>query len=169
MTISRRLIFVLTLILFTSFSLVGFIWLKNQRVARREAKREAAEYKLINAIKQNDTKTVLLLLQNGADPNSHDYDTDSPPFQLPGWPVPSQLSAPTALLVAVGDLNNDESLQEYIPPPENLTVVKALLDHGADVNAQDASGWTPLIYALSSRRMQSAGLILDHGADVNKK
>ena len=47
----------------------------------------------------------------------------------------------------------------------NLEVAELLLDRGADVNAKNDLGQTPLYHADS----EVAELLLDHGADVNAK
>jgi ankyrin repeat protein len=41
------------------------------------------------------------------------------------------------------------------------------VDRGADVNARDHDGWTPLHSAAISRSVQAVRLLLEHGADVN--
>ncbi len=46
---------------------------------------------------------------------------------------------------------------------------KYLVNHGADVNYQDAQGWTPLIYAAYQGIVELAAFLLDHGADINAK
>ncbi|CAE7803216.1 ANKRD11 [Symbiodinium necroappetens] len=45
--------------------------------------------------------------------------------------------------------------------------VKALVDGGADVNQQDAYGWTAVRYAVRNRQLKSTETLLDLGADVN--
>jgi len=46
-------------------------------------------------------------------------------------------------------------------------VVGYLLEKGANVNAHDGGGWTPLDYAASSNDAAIAALLIDHGAGVN--
>ncbi|MGC4043949.1 MAG: ankyrin repeat domain-containing protein, partial [Armatimonas sp.] len=48
---------------------------------------------------------------------------------------------------------------------ENLTIVKALLDRGADVNARDESGMTPLMSAVFIGHIRTIQLLLERGAD----
>jgi ankyrin repeat protein len=59
--------------------------------------------------------------------------------------------------------------------PGRLDAIAALLDLGANPNAQDrrprgfgrSSGWTPLIVSLHHKQFQSARLLLERGADPN--
>ena len=51
----------------------------------------------------------------------------------------------------------------------NIEAVKQYLDGGADVNAKDKLGWTPMFYAASSGRKEIAELLIAKGADVNAK
>jgi ankyrin repeat protein len=46
-----------------------------------------------------------------------------------------------------------------------LTIVKSLLAHGADVNARQQGGYTPLQEAAANGYMEIARLLLEHGAD----
>jgi ankyrin repeat protein len=48
-------------------------------------------------------------------------------------------------------------------------VVFLLLRHGADVNAQDTVGWTPLMRAAAGWHLEVARLLLAYGADVYRK
>jgi ankyrin repeat protein len=55
---------------------------------------------------------------------------------------------------------------------DNIEVVTLLLDRGADVNAKDEDGNTPLIVALSNPQTNDLNvikLLLDRGADINAK
>lgn len=47
--------------------------------------------------------------------------------------------------------------------------MKILLDAGADVNARDNDGWTPLMAAVTQGYPGTARMLLEHGADVNAR
>jgi hypothetical protein len=49
------------------------------------------------------------------------------------------------------------------------SVVRLLLEHGADVNAQSQDGWSPLHRASSYGALEVVRLLLEHGADVEAK
>ena len=49
----------------------------------------------------------------------------------------------------------------------NVKQILQLLDMGADVNAKDKEGWTPLLTALGMEHFQAAEILIDAGADVN--
>lgn len=51
----------------------------------------------------------------------------------------------------------------------DLKRVQGLLDRGADVNAADADGWTPLMWAVASGRKEAVSLLLDKGAELNAR
>ncbi|NLJ34766.1 MAG: ankyrin repeat domain-containing protein [candidate division WS1 bacterium] len=52
----------------------------------------------------------------------------------------------------------------------NMVELKALLHRGADVNAEDILGWTPLHRAAAEGHTATCALLLDRGkADVNAK
>jgi ankyrin repeat protein len=42
-----------------------------------------------------------------------------------------------------------------------------LIDHGADVNASDKNGWTPLLRAAQNGYYEVVKLLCMHGADIN--
>ena len=50
-----------------------------------------------------------------------------------------------------------------------LSAIQVLLEHGADINAQDGRRETPLHCALSRGDPQISRLLVEHGADVNAK
>ena len=51
----------------------------------------------------------------------------------------------------------------------DLAGVQALLDIGADVNAKDEEGWTPLHYSARNGHEEIVELLISGGADVNVK
>jgi ankyrin repeat protein len=52
---------------------------------------------------------------------------------------------------------------------KNGSVVRLLLEHGADINAQSQAGRTPLHHASSIGTLEVVRLLLEHGADVEVK
>ncbi len=52
---------------------------------------------------------------------------------------------------------------------KNTAEAKDLVANGADVNARDENGWTPLHHAASSGEMEIAAVLIAKGADVNAK
>ncbi|CAL1170589.1 unnamed protein product [Cladocopium goreaui] len=46
--------------------------------------------------------------------------------------------------------------------------VKELVEKGADIDAEDAYGWTAVRYAVRNRQLDSVKALLDLGADVNR-
>ena len=49
----------------------------------------------------------------------------------------------------------------------DFEIGKRLLDHGANVNARDSDGWTPLHLASSFGRLEFTRMLLEHGAALN--
>lgn len=93
------------------------------------------------AAEWHDLSTVELLLRHGADPNYPGED------------------GVTALMAAV--------LFDSNPEP-NHDVIRALLDAGANVNAQEPEeGNTALMYAVGNGSIDLIRLVLDNGANVN--
>jgi len=52
---------------------------------------------------------------------------------------------------------------------EGVEEVRKLLENGADVNAKDNDGYTPLHYAAIKNKVDFARLLVEKGADVNAK
>lgn len=59
---------------------------------------------------------------------------------------------PTQLLIG-GTLFIDKTLLMMAAENKNVPMVRALIDAGSDVNAEDHGGWTPLLYALKGRNV----------------
>ena len=101
-----------------------------------------------------------ILILHGADVNAK-IKSDIVPD---GWVHISEGATP--LHNAVGVSLVSEDLETY----SNIAVVELLLFHGANVNAKDGFGCTPLLYnALIWGHLDVMELLIKHGADVNAK
>ncbi|HEV3025836.1 MAG TPA: ankyrin repeat domain-containing protein, partial [Pirellulales bacterium] len=88
-------------------------------------------------------------------------------FLLAGSP---QLPSSSPRTVRTGDQREAKPIAtELVTAIRNADtqVVRNLLDNGADVNARDAEGNTPLILASFYASPECVGLLLENGADVN--
>ena len=61
------------------------------------------------------------------------------------------------------------SLQHRASWRAELEAAQCLLARGADINARDDVGWTPLYCAVRTKEIQAVRLLLEHGADVNAR
>ena len=50
-----------------------------------------------------------------------------------------------------------------------MAKIEDLLAKGADINVQNAEGWTPLMFAVAAAHTKLTKLLLEKGADVNIK
>jgi cytohesin len=107
---------------------------------------------------------VRFLLEHGANPNARDKDSMTPLHLM------SEYYEFLSLLIRYGDM--DEILKYGKPPPPrwvpfHVEVAKLLLEHGADLNAKNEGGWTPLHLAALNGRVDIVATLLEHGADPN--
>lgn len=82
-----------------------------------------------------------------------------------------QRLASGGLLRRAVDVNEQESGWGYTPlhlaaKEGHIETVKALLEHGAQVNAQNLYGWTPLHVAAVRNYTDITRLLLDRGGDI---
>ena len=160
--------------------LVGLpVWLiyRTERQAR-------LDYRLIQAIKAEDTPTILEALQAGADGNARDLGR--PPVSFRGtllrllyrWKSGSAKQNPVyhpmALCLLLTPHLPPASSPDFLaavewphPPPENVPVVKMLLAHGADMSERDEEQKTPVMRALEFKWMETVRLLVEAGASPN--
>lgn len=129
---------------------------------------------LFTAASIDDLAVVTVMIAKGGNPNA------SIPG-LGGWTAVSIAaaqgagSAVSALLRAGGDPNrlNDSgrSALMFAASYGHTAIARALLDHGADLDAVSADhvGWTPLMAAACNGRAATVGLLLDRRANVDLK
>jgi ankyrin repeat protein len=103
----------------------------------------------LRAAQSGDLVLMKLLVEHGAKPN-----------------IPTDYNV-TPLMVASG-IGWVEGVTYEWSPEQTVETVKYLLDHGADVNAQDTlDGRTALMGAAHKGRNQVVQLLVDHGGDLS--
>jgi ankyrin repeat protein len=82
------------------------------------------------------------------------------------------LAVPLVLLAGCGKAKSREELNSELIAAAvegNIARVKTLLDEGADINAQDSKGMTPLHIVVESDSPLNVERIVNLGADVNAR
>ena len=141
---------------------------------RKEQRQYALNRQLIAALKRNDGKQALTLVNAGADPNTRCIPTPAPSWSklINQWlrhaPSMSNESS-TAFIVACGGYVRIEKGNFTLIQLENnelAPLVQTMLVHGANPNAKRRGGWTPLLNLISSNpRKEVVQLLLTYGAD----
>jgi ankyrin repeat protein len=143
--------------------------------AKNPAQPSSMIYPLSSAIWFNDLELVELLLRCGASP--HEQESDLLPSALI-FAVTKGRPDSLKLLIDYGGSPHEKN--EFSMTPlhqlarlhmleiQHLTdVVEVLTKHGADINAQDVYGITPLMYAVKNGDEELILVVLRYGADVN--
>jgi ankyrin repeat protein len=135
----------------------------------------------------NDTETLRLMIDDGVDVNAADLPGITPLMMAAGWN--GNLPAVKLLLAKGAKVNSVSAPVMGLPskngpsefglltallmaapfgPPE---LIRTLLAAGADVNARDVRGMTPLMLAVATDRQDPAviRMLLEHGADTTIK
>ena len=162
---------------------VGLLFIVVTGLSLWKAKQQyALNRQLITALVHNDTKQALVLVNEGADPNTRYTPLPGPTLQflwhqwLHHQPVPANAS-PTALMFACGARYclTYEGGVPLVGVAENLPLLKAMLLHKADVHLHtidnDTSfhgeNSTALHIAADLGRLHTVELLVDYGADIN--
>lgn len=122
---------------------------------------------LHRAIEQERTDAVKQLLAAGADPNQINMCDLSPLRIAVGKNSALQLS----LLIDAGADVNATDRQQLSTPLHlaaylgDVKTLNTLLEHGANIDQQDISGYTPLIRAVYGGQEQTVITLLSRGAD----
>ncbi|XP_041793367.1 ankyrin repeat and SOCS box protein 6 [Chelmon rostratus] len=148
-----------------------------ERESQSEVFVEGISYALIKVAERGLVYAAEVLLRYGADVNFEDPVSYYNPLHIA---VLRNRPSMVRLLVGHGaDIEKRDRIHESSPldlaseESERLPCLQTLLDMGADVNARDKHGKTPLLHALASsdgltvHNTENIQLLLHRGADVN--
>lgn len=149
----------------------GGLWLWSVR------HQEALNRQLISALVTSDATQALVLVNEGADPNTP-FEPPPPPSlrqcwdyftHRSGWPVSH---TPSAFLIACGTYPASTDSGHFDADAPEL--VQAMLKRGADKNAKYGTegwevgeGYTPLAFSIMTGKQKTIGALLDAGFDAN--
>jgi len=124
-------------------------------------KNSGGQTPLFDAIEAGNGDLAELLISKGADVNIKNNSGQTP--------LDSALShnhkGIVELLIAKGAEGSIHTAVSF----GDVNDVRRCLERGADVNAKDKDGQTPLHVAADNKRKDVAELLLSHGADINAK
>ena len=159
-------------------SLVGLIVVGACGLWPRSYRRqEALDRQLIAALKYDDPKQALALVNAGADPNTP-VEPPQPPSLTRFWnhlihrtnlPDNDGMSAFHLACGAYYFSDVDFNWSRACLNTDEPHLVEIMLQHGAQKNAQNGRGQTPLMWSIGSggHHLKTADVLLKHGADVN--
>ena len=167
----------LSIVLFVVMSLafLGLQWLITQQV------RSSLNRNLINALRDDDAKTALALVEAGADPNTPVFNTEPAPPTLFDWvkqlyhpSVPDMSKKPTAFMVVCGSWLTIGDKVSFYPIDWNdievnqwTLLCKSMLAHGATVDLKNEYGESMLMAASHAGRASIMRLLLARKVPIN--
>jgi hypothetical protein len=127
---------------------------------------------LHEAAAAGNAPTTELLLSLGADPNARDNSGHAPLYSLANeCSVDGGATTVRTLAHAGADINAADGVKRCTPlhmaaRRGNLPIAEALLDCGANIEARDSAGDTPLRRAVNCDKVLFVSLLLSRGANI---
>jgi ankyrin repeat protein len=168
MTIRSRRTALFTFLILTGIAVSAGLWWRS-RLHQYALDRQLIVATVINI----DDEQAIALVNEGADPNTPFKPSPSPTLRqlldylLHHTPLPRNDSATSFQIVCGSGWRNADNLSSC-RGPDSSQLVKVMLEHGANINASDPDGYTPLMWAVHDRlRPKTLDILLEHGANVN--
>lgn len=138
--------------------------------------REGKHLPLVSAAREGHIEVVKLLLKNGASVNAgaiENWNADVTPLMAAARK--GHLEVVRTLLSAGADLHakdkgfedGGETALHYAARGGHVPVIEALVEGGARINARAKGGTTPLLIAVSEKKLAAVRSLLKLGADAN--
>ena len=146
-----------------------------QPIRRSPIERYAGRTLLHVASAQGSLPLVEMLLSLGADPNVRDGGSHTPLYSVANeCDTPGGGSVVRTLVEHGADVNADDGVKRctalhMAARRGNVEIAEALLQCGADLEARDSLGETPLRRAVNCNKTEVAALFLKWGADVHSR
>ncbi len=124
---------------------------------------------LFELITRDDVEGIKLLIENGADINSHNKQGDTPLHLA----VMNRKINTTKLLIENGADINSHNEQDNTPfhlavmNASKIDIMELLIKKGADIDSHNKQGDTPLHLAAMNRKINTMKLLIENGADIN--
>lgn len=124
------------------------------------------------AIQQKNEALALLLLENGVTVNESEFSVTGSPFLLRRILENEMYCLADKILARAGQNQPriaDTLLASAIDSSEPIkaTLLKLLIDHGANLETPDREGLTPLMRAAKNGNLKTATILLDSGAQID--
>lgn len=120
--------------------------------------------------------SVKLLLDYEADPRVKDKDGLTPAERARlsgyGYLADELQEAATKMVISIDEIDEHQGVEgntavHRTARDGNVTMLKIILDAGADINARDKNGTTPAMLAASQGHLEVLDLLLEYGADMD--
>lgn len=144
-------------------------------VRKKASKAPPADTALLAAVQQRDVDMVELLLRSGADANQARADSfATTPLLLAASAVPQVSAGASPYANSIGDADADADVDRELDTgasaeEASIAISALLLDYGADPDAGDAFGTTPLHAALLGGHAIMSALLVATGASVRAR
>ncbi len=125
------------------------------------------------AVDKKNTEIAGLLLEYGADANKHSFDAYQPPVLSKTNFMTAVSNEDIAMLKLLTGHQAELKVNADAPPiitnVKNTDVLDFLVNHGFDINAQDAEGRNILANAIFDKNTNLVKVILKYKPDLNQK